>query len=444
DGLNDAWEVTYGDPLVADPDTTLDADSDGLTTLQESEAWTDWNNPDTDGDGENDGDEVQDGTDPLDPNSNVQLLADTDGDGIPNRWELANNLNPNSGADLIADRDRDGLSNFQEYQFQTNPNNRDSDGDGLQDAWEVEYGFDPNDSSDGNVDADNDGMADIWETVYGLSVWTDDSLYDKDGDQLTNGQEFYYYTNPSSGDSDGDGLDDYLEAVTGVDVEYEVWVEDGGYDPETGEPTGFYYTDVFQIITDPTSADTDGDYWPDGWEVLHGYDPTSAWDGVADADADGLSNGEEYIFGSDYQLADSDGDGEIDGIERDNGTLILDARSNLGSGGEPVASGHDTDADGLPDQWELNNGFNPLSSLDGYGDYDYDGISNYREYINGAEVDAGWTFIEIPSTAMTKIYAINELGAAIGKVGSVINYWKDGVVTEVDSTLSSLPGIYGG
>jgi len=40
---------------------------------------------------------------------------DSDGDGMPNNWELAHGLNPNSAADFKLDQDGDGYVNLQEY-----------------------------------------------------------------------------------------------------------------------------------------------------------------------------------------------------------------------------------------------------------------------------------------------------------------------------------------
>ncbi len=48
-------------------------------------------------------------------------LADTDGDGMPDGYELANNFNPNSAADGTQDADGDFVTNFQEYLSGTNP-----------------------------------------------------------------------------------------------------------------------------------------------------------------------------------------------------------------------------------------------------------------------------------------------------------------------------------
>ena len=63
DGLPDDIELANGlDPLSLD-DASSDKDGDGLTNLEEHQLGTDISDPDTDGDGSADGDEVLAGRD---------------------------------------------------------------------------------------------------------------------------------------------------------------------------------------------------------------------------------------------------------------------------------------------------------------------------------------------------------------------------------------------
>jgi len=50
-------------------------------------------------------------------------VADTDGDGISDKWEYDYGLNPSSSTDKDNDSDNDGLSNYEEYLTNSIPNN---------------------------------------------------------------------------------------------------------------------------------------------------------------------------------------------------------------------------------------------------------------------------------------------------------------------------------
>ena len=132
---------------------------------------------------------AQDETGNLGPLSNLARAqsnrVDTDGDGLPDIWELTHGLSPNDPSDAAADTDGDGLTNLQEFTLGTKPGSGDTDGDGLSDGWESVHGLDPTSSSDATQDADADG--------------------------LTNADEYQHSTDPREGDTDDDGLPDAWE-----------------------------------------------------------------------------------------------------------------------------------------------------------------------------------------------------------------------------------------
>ncbi|NLF99772.1 MAG: hypothetical protein GX565_06430, partial [Lentisphaerae bacterium] len=85
---------------------------------------------DTDGDGLTDaGERWVHGTSPADP--------DSDGDGMPDGWEVDNLFDPLGPADADGDPDNDGLPNVAEFRAGTDPHNPDTDGDGLPDGVEA-------------------------------------------------------------------------------------------------------------------------------------------------------------------------------------------------------------------------------------------------------------------------------------------------------------------
>ena len=139
---------------------------------------------------------------------------DSDGDGLPDSWETANNLDPDDngiagdpdqGAD--GDPDNDGLTNLEEFGLRTDPQENDTDMDGLLDGVESLTGIwnDPNDTGTDpkNPDSDDDGLGD--------GVENPDLAHNPLNPTQQPG------TDPNLADTDGDGKDDSEELVDGTD-----------------------------------------------------------------------------------------------------------------------------------------------------------------------------------------------------------------------------------
>jgi len=90
----------------------------------------------------------------------------------------------------------------------------DSDGDGIPDDYEIAHGMNPNDPTDAQLDFDHDGLTNLQEFLLG----TDPNNPDTDGDGLSDGDEVnIFHTNPLVADTDGDGIPDGLEVLLGTD-----------------------------------------------------------------------------------------------------------------------------------------------------------------------------------------------------------------------------------
>ncbi|MFZ4774281.1 MAG: fibronectin type III domain-containing protein [Terrimicrobiaceae bacterium] len=424
DGMSDGFEVAFNLNAFAD-DALEDPDADGMTNLAEFARWLDPHlansqfdydqdgllngfevtagldpfNPDTDGDGLPDGFEVGVvGQNPLIPDANsdsdddgIPLLYeflhrlnpfgddsmdDPDGDGLNNLAEFHYNFDPRA-SDAESDSDFDGLNNLQEIQAGTNPRNSDTDGDGLPDAFEVGFPGQNPLLRDANTDSDNDGISLLYEFLHGLNPFGDDSMDDPDGDGLNNLAEFRYDFDPrrsdSEADSDFDGLNNLQEILVGTNPKSSDTDGDG-------LPDGFEFASgiLDPLIADDPNADSDGDGISNIYEALYGLNPTQD-ESTADPDGDGLSCQEEFAFGSSPVDADIDADGLNDFQERQYGTQPWHSDSE----GSVILDSGTTPGDSLPDGWEIKYGLNPLELDDPESDSDGDGLSLFQEYRKG-------------------------------------------------------------
>ena len=194
-------------------------------------------------------------------------------------------------------------SGFREY---LDPRESDTDGDGLPDGYEIfmctEGGagyqnpatsewtclyFDPLDDSDAFEDADLCiEQASEWGCGDGFDVNRDGEI-DLD-ERYTNSEEYMFGT-PSDWLTERDGLwcagsmpnlhpdacQDEIERPTGDDG----WL---GSDPRRMDSDHYTWSELI-----PTSLAVPGDGIPDGWEAYYGLDPRNASDATLDSDSDG-------------------------------------------------------------------------------------------------------------------------------------------------------------
>jgi len=259
------YNVSLGLTFVGE-NCDADKDMDGLGKCDEKKFGTDPENPDTDGDGLLDGDEVYGKLNPFKERAFYP--------------EFPGSTNP-----LSPDTDGDGLTDYEEIMiYKTDPNNPDTDGDGLSDGDEV------------------------------LKYKTDPLKADTDGDGLSDGDEVLKYkTDPLKADTDGDGLSDGQE-VLGVNVELKIVGKPAETklfktDPLKADTDGDGLTDYAEVMThktDPLTVDTDGGSVGDGDEVKRGTDPLDPADDVIKIDVPIVLEGITFEFNKSDITPESD------------------------------------------------------------------------------------------------------------------------------------------
>ena len=439
DGMLDGYEFDYSD-----------IDNDGLPTWWEREnsaiyQWAEFRRDanldgipdlmnDWDGDGVSNLMEYMYRLDPWDPEQGGQAMeartatpwsylrripvySDTDGDLMPDWWEVHMDLDPLDPTDRWMDPDHDLLVNLDEYIFDLDPYDPDTDGDEEADLFDHEIM-----SSRDSHDQDEDGIADWFERMYSeILDFTDPDDADRndDDDNWTNYEEYIFAadpfghapTDPTKTSTDGDRFADdtdpfplYITAtqrplnptrevqslspITAYDV-HGIPQGSGDMDRDGLNNSAEHARDVSH--TDPTDPDTDGDGMPDGWEAAYAYwdpftakpnlsplDPTDAYE---DPDWDGINYSLKRDQYGQYIIREYDinRDGKIDPVLENESFCNLEEYLyglDLDRDGindiTPDPNDWDTDYDGIIDGWEAL-----LSDNDG------DGMSNWYELVYG-------------------------------------------------------------
>ena len=320
------------------------------------------------------------------------IVADADGDGMPDEWEESNGLDANNPNDAAMDADGDGLSNLEEYTLGSHPNltdtdsdglndfeearehgtqasNADTDGDGMQDGYELGVGLDPLDQADGAADADGDGFSNADEVGAGsdpfdagsypaISVISFESGTIPSDWQVPAGSDAGWQIDAQSEAAHGDIS---LRAATITHsqlarIEFTREFSDGAltFWARTSSESGFDYLWVYV----------------DGVRVLS-LSGENSWSEQSLSLTPGLRT-IRFVYRKDGS------------VNRGSDTVWIDNLRFMASDG---------DGDGMPDTWELQHGLDPSDPSDATGDNDADELSNLGEYLaetdpNNSDTDA--------------------------------------------------------
>mgnify|MGYP003855750369 CR=1 FL=1 len=417
DGITDVDESALG----TNPNNS-DSDNDGLSDGQEVQAYgTNPLSSDSDSDLIDDLFEVNNNLDPLSDDS----LGDPDGDGINNLDEYFAGTDPQAvgptpSTDIILDNGDNGTSFTGTWSSYSGPEQYGDDTLYASAGGSIQtYRFSPTIAIAGTYEVL------VWNSCYSNRATNvphiisyanglDTIAVDQDCDTGTHGEwhslGIYPFNQGDAGylEINDNGLTPPSSTFMGADAARFVLSDSNAAPSLVSNVTQLTLTDGQQAYLTATATDAeDGDLtgfinWSDdaSSETALGenftFTPTlgvhnvtlSVTDtegrqsssiititvvgsiGDLDNDADGLTNDEEDVAGTDRDSADSDGDGLLDGEE---------VKQHLTN---PLTS--DSDGDGMDDKYEIDNNLNP-SVDDSATDSDGDGSSNFDEYLAGTD-----------------------------------------------------------
>ena len=158
----------------------------------------------------------------------------------------------------------------------------DTDGDGLPDEWELRYGLDPADPGFGDnarqLDLDGDGVLDV---VYNEADFVNGPWGDPDNDGLNNRAEYLAGTDPQKYDTDNNGVGDYDSSRVAGGATFGSLYMDGDDIPDGWES-------LFPTACSPLRYDANLDPDGDGWDNFSEY--MGVWKTMTDSEWQVVTN----------------------------------------------------------------------------------------------------------------------------------------------------------
>jgi hypothetical protein len=279
---------------------------------------------------------------------------DSDQDGIYDNWEVVMGLNPSNAADASADPDNDLLTALEEFTLGTRENNTDTDADGIPDGAEYAYALDPLDASDASADFDGDGISNYEEYLAGTKL-DDPQDYPVVESPLAPGFVGQYFS--------GMAFDQFLLNRTEEALNFN-WSTDA---PFAGAPEERFSVRWYGVFTAPHSSGSRAYRFElrtdDGARLFFGNEEViSSWvdrGPTTDVIERSFNAGDEIPVLVEYYENTGGAVAQLTISDAQTGG-VLATTDVIGSLGLSLESSTDTDADGLPDTWELAFGTNIL------------------------------------------------------------------------------------
>ena len=245
---------------------------------------------------------------------------DRDLDGLPDEWETSHGLNPDV-ADAAGNPDHDVYSNLDEYRNGSDPQ--------VYDAPKSAYSAMAVAGTFNEWAPTLTNMCLVADHTWRCDVALTDLL----------SIQFKFAANGAWTDNWGDND----QAQTVVPLENVAERGGGNIQGNSASFNGLYrfafneQTRAYSLV-EIAVLDTDADGLADDWEQDHGFSPKDARDAWGDADADGLTQREEFELNGDPALDDTDGDGAGDFAESIAGTQLDNPHSVLAAAVESTGA----------------------------------------------------------------------------------------------------------